>query len=62
MPTFAALLVMVVVEWINRERKHGLDLTDVKHRWLRWAIYYMIIIAIYYYQPAESAQFIYFQF
>lgn len=52
--------VMLVVEWINRNQKHGLDIPKMHIGW-RIAIYYVLIICIL--EFAGNAQsFIYFQF
>ena len=61
LPLFCALVLMLLVEWNNRNQQHGLArLTPLK--WVNWLIYYAIVFLIYRYQPAEEIQFIYFQF
>lgn len=61
-PLACSLILMVVVEWINRGREFGLDLYGIKAKWMRIMIYYVFIVIIYYFQPAETVEFIYFQF
>ena len=51
-----------MVEWIGRE--HQFAIADLGTRWykpIKWAMYYAIILAIYFYAGSEQ-QFIYFQF
>lgn len=61
MPLFSSLLLMLVVEWVNRNQSHSLARLT-QYRWVNWLIYYAIIYVIYKYQPMEEVQFIYFQF
>lgn len=59
--TLIFILAMLVVEWFNRAKEHGLVLDTVKPLWLRWLIYYTIVFAILLFS-FESESFIYFQF
>ncbi len=56
------LFLLIVVEWLNRERSHGLSLMPEKLVW-RWILYLLllslVLLAGNFYQPTE---FIYFQF
>ena len=55
------LIIMVVVEWLQREKAHGLE--DLKmHFVLRWAIYYAITLGIMLFGVFGKNDFIYFQF
>ena len=60
-PLFGALVLMILVEWMNRNQQHGLSRLT-KYRWVNWLVYYVTIYLIYKYQPMEGVQFIYFQF
>ena len=54
------LLILVLVEWLQRDKQHGLE--DLKmHPILRWSIYYGLTAFIFYYAGSRQ-QFIYFQF
>jgi len=57
-------LLMLLVEWLQRDKQHALQI-QVNHvfryRFVRWAIYYIIILIITKY-AGESQTFIYFQF
>lgn len=56
------LLILVIVEWVQRKREHGLEIMGlIKYKWLRISIYYAIIFLIAF-CGAKQAQFIYFQF
>ncbi len=54
------ITIMLIVEWIQRDKTHGLVIDKIKSPALRWAIYYSIIICLIFAQKSES--FIYFQF
>lgn len=53
--------IMFIVEWINRERDHGLEISYIKSPVLRIGIYYVLFMAIWCLWGGEQ-QFIYFQF
>lgn len=55
------ILILITVEWVQRQRQHGLEISHIAWRPARWLIYYGIIAAIYFY-GAEKQDFIYFQF
>ncbi len=57
-------LVLLVVDWIGREKEHPLQFDGnglMRHRACRWALYYGLIAAIIFLQGHQEA-FIYFQF
>lgn len=56
--------ILLAVEWSQRTRQHGLQLTGRAHisrRSVRYAIYYLLILGIYI-MHAQQQTFIYFQF
>lgn len=63
------LFVFIIVEWIQRDKQHALQLTGesniltkfAKYKVLRWLLYYAILIAIAWFNGQEQ-MFIYFQF
>jgi alginate O-acetyltransferase complex protein AlgI len=56
------LVVFILVEWIGRREQYALAKLEIKMpRLFRWSIYYVIILAMYYF-TGNSQQFIYFQF
>lgn len=61
---FAAIYItmMLVVEWIQRKKEHGLQLTNHISPWLRYPIYYTLIMMCLTCTPMQSEAFIYFQF
>ena len=59
-PTNLFIVVMLVVEWIQRKKQHGLELRNLQW-YFRYSIYALFVVAIiFYYNQAET--FIYFQF
>ena len=59
-PLVISILVMLLGEWINRTKEHGLVLS-IKYKWLRLIIYYSLIFAIIA-NCGQEQSFIYFQF
>lgn len=58
---FLFILILLSVEWLQRRKKHGLELTNVSSMPLRWAAYVCIFVIILLF-GASSDSFIYFQF
>ena len=56
------VLVMLVVEWLQRNAEHGLEISRIKFEWVRWLIYLLLIAAMLTFKSFENSQFIYFQF
>ncbi|RMH22291.1 MAG: MBOAT family protein [Acidobacteria bacterium] len=56
---YAALLF--AVEWLQRDKQHGLDVAGLPRRG-RWAIYYALVLIMAFYANTGSVPFIYFQF
>ena len=61
-PTNLYIIMMVVVEWLQRNKQHGLEVINTnKYKWIRIAFYYVLVWMII--QNAGTEQtFIYFQF
>lgn len=53
-------VIMLIIEWLMREKKHGLDISQLHTGW-RIAIYYLLIVVILEY-AGDAQSFIYFQF
>ncbi len=63
-PTNLFIIVLLVVEWMQRGKEHGLIIIGsgvFKYRMVRWLAYYMIIMAIALFASSNQS-FIYFQF
>lgn len=58
-----AILIMLFVEWMNRDGEHGLAIVR-RHRlhWIRHIVYMFLILYIFYFGNFGYNQFIYFQF
>ena len=55
-------LVLLVIEWVQREKEHALQINkEIKSPVIRWGIYYILIFIIVFLQ-GTPADFIYFQF
>lgn len=55
-------LFLLVIEWIQRDKEHGLQINkEIKSPVVRWSIYYILIFIIVFLQ-GTPADFIYFQF
>ena len=56
------LVVFIIIEWFGREQQYAIERLGSKWpRPIRWAVYYSIMIAVFYF-AGEKQQFIYFQF
>ncbi len=55
------VVLLVLVEWLQREHQHGLHLPPAVPRPMRWSIYGVLLLGIVYLGVEDSA-FIYFQF
>lgn len=58
----AGIAVMLVLEWIARERQYGLQLDGIFGRPVRYGIYYGLIALLILMAPLGGGEFIYFQF
>lgn len=60
----AMIFVMLSVEWVQREKQHGLQFDSPKVPLpVRWGVYYLVIMLIFTFGNFKSAyEFIYFQF
>lgn len=61
-PLFIGLIIMLVGDWFGREKGYGLAWISGKPAVVRIAVYYAIVVMIYFWQCQEMIQFIYFQF
>ena len=61
-PIVLITTIFLIVEWLGREEQYAIANLEIKlYKPLRWALYYTIILAIYFFAGSEQ-QFIYFQF
>ena len=61
-PLLACLLLMIIIEWINRNRSHSLDLSSINPQIIKYLIYFALITLIILFTPPTPSPFIYFQF
>lgn len=57
----AFIFILLIVEWIQRAKPHGLELNNVKNAWVRYGIYLLTVLCILWFMGSNE-QFIYFQF
>ena len=55
------VVIMLVVEWFNRKKEHGLDMNGVKSKFVRYLVYYAMLLTIMFNFTIQQT-FIYFQF
>ena len=55
------LVILFVVEWIQRDREFGFDISFVKKWYIRWPIYFVLLFLIFVF-GGRTVNFIYFQF
>ena len=61
-PAFLCVIALFfIVEWVQRHKEHPLQLDAIRQRWVRWLIYYGLLVLIFFYYISTS-QFLYFQF
>ena len=60
-PKIVFIIIMLVVEWLQRNKEHGLELSHMKP-WLRWSVCFLLAIMIYCFTDNKIGSFIYFQF
>ena len=55
------IVLLFAVEWIQRKKEHPLQIDAIPWRWVRWSIYYGLLVLIFFYY-ISTTQFLYFQF
>ena len=60
-PVFLSILVMLVVEWLQRDKDHAFDLSGIKSHALKFGIYYAVVVVLFW-LGGHAESFIYFQF
>ena len=60
-PVTIGLLILLILEWFNRNKQHGLEISGIKFRTIRWGIYFILLLLSFWF-GGHSQKFIYFQF
>ena len=60
-PVLIGIVVLFVVEWLQRNKEHALDLRGVKSHVVKFGIYYLLVAALFWF-GGHAETFIYFQF
>jgi len=55
------IFILIVVEWLQRTKQYGLELSGVKNTPIRW-VFYIVVFCLILFFGAKSQSFIYFQF
>lgn len=55
------ILVLLVVEWLQRDKLHALDLSAINKGFVRWAVYFGVLFLLFAF-GGNATNFIYFQF
>ena len=61
-PKTVFVVIMMVVEWVQRKKQHGMDLSGIRNVWLRAAVCLVLCLVIYTFAYDDIGTFIYFQF
>ena len=56
-----SIIVLILVEWFQRFKQHGLEVSQMKSKTLRWVTYFCVILLLFFF-GGKSETFIYFQF
>ncbi len=56
------ILVMVIVEWLQRKKEYVLQIDNIENSFIKWSIYYCLIFIIILLGTTSENQFIYFKF
>ena len=59
--TLFCLFIFITIEWLNREKDHGLEITHLKTKY-RWIIYSLVALLIITFGAFSNNEFIYSQF
>lgn len=60
-PLLICVVIMFVTEWIQRDKEHGLELTNIKSHALKFGIYFILMFFVLW-MGGKAETFIYFQF
>ncbi len=61
LPVVISIVLMLVVEWLQRNKEHAFDLSGIKSHVLKFGIYYVMVAALFWF-GGRAESFIYFQF
>ena len=60
-PTLILLVFFILIEWFGRQDRYAIASLFMKHRLLKWSLYYLIVVLIFVF-AGSNQEFIYFQF
>ena len=59
--TIGFIIILQIIDWIQRKQDFGLEISNIKYRFIRWGIYLFIILIFTIFAGGQET-FIYFQF
>lgn len=60
--TLFFIVGLIIVEWLQRDKEHGLQIDSINRPIFRWGIYYTLIFIIFLFGSSTANQFLYFKF
>jgi D-alanyl-lipoteichoic acid acyltransferase DltB (MBOAT superfamily) len=60
--TILFTIIMFIIEWFQKDREYGMDLSGMNNGLLRWGIYFTTMFIICAFMQTDQSPFIYFQF
>jgi len=60
--TAILIIIMMFIEWRQRDKQHALQIDFVKSPWARLCLYYLVTFSILFFGASKVTQFIYFKF
>lgn len=58
---FIFIVILLIFDWFNRKKQHGLEISNINNQLIRWVIYLFVFLMLLFF-GASSDSFIYFQF
>jgi alginate O-acetyltransferase complex protein AlgI len=60
--TILFTIIMFIIEWFQKDKEYGMDLSGINNGFLRWCVYLTTIFIIWAFMQPNQSPFIYFQF
>ena len=60
-PVFFGIILLVIVEWLQRDMEHAFDFHRIHQHWVKYLVYYLMLVLLFWF-GGHAESFIYFQF
>lgn len=60
--TTGFIIVLIAVEWLQRSKQHGLQITNISNPFMRKTLYFITVLIIFIFGAFNNADFLYFKF